>query len=194
MLVALKGTRCRNWPWDLRVHGALGHRVPETMLGCMQGSGYPRASGAEETDRPLGPEIDQQSVPRSWEVESGASPKMLSKSVRNNEKTGAGIFKVGAKTMPTFLTVILLTSELLTITIKNCESARNKAKFGFGSLCTRAFKAVILFCRSSSSSAALVHFLNSLRSEVAYAHQGRARNPNGALVSTLSWATLAGTA
>jgi hypothetical protein len=41
---------------------------------------------------------------------------------------------VGAKTMPTFLIVILFTSELLTMIIKNCTSARSKARFGRGSL------------------------------------------------------------
>ena len=61
------------------------------------------------------------------------SPKMLSKSVRNMENTGAGMFRVGAKTMPTLRTVILLISELLTISIKNSDSARSNARFGLGS-------------------------------------------------------------
>lgn len=65
---------------------------------------------------------------------SGILSNMLSKSVRNMEKTGAGMLSVGAKTMPTFLIVILFTSELLTMIIKNCTSARSKARFGRGSL------------------------------------------------------------
>src|SRR5882762_10258242 len=91
---------------------------------------------------------------------------MLSKSVRNMEKTGAGIFNVGAKTMPTFLTVILLTSELFTMTIKNSARARNSAKLGFGSLCTRELNAAIFFDFSSSSSLVLA------QSRFSIGHQG----------------------
>lgn len=79
------------------------------------------------------------------------SPKMLSKSVRNMENTGAGMLRVGAKTMPTFLTVILFTSELFTIPIKKSDRARSRARFGLGNRCTRELKAATFFCRSSSS-------------------------------------------
>lgn len=77
--------------------------------------------------------------------------KIRSNSVRNIEKTGAGMFNVGAKTMPTFLTVILLTSELFTMIIKNWTNARSKAKFGLGSLWTSELNAAILSCLSLSS-------------------------------------------
>lgn len=67
---------------------------------------------------------------------SGSSPKMASKSVKNMEKTGAGMLSVGEKTIPTLRTLILLTSELLTMPIRKAESARIKNQFALGSLCT----------------------------------------------------------
>lgn len=83
--------------------------------------------------------------------EPALSPKILSKSVRNIEKTGAGMFKVGANTIPTFRTVILFTSELLTISMRNSDRARSNDKFGFGNWRIKALKARTFFCRSSSS-------------------------------------------
>lgn len=83
--------------------------------------------------------------------ESELSPKILSKSVRNMEKTGAGIFRVGANTMPTFRTVILFTSELLTISMRNSDKARSNDRFDLGSWWIRELKARTFFCRSSSS-------------------------------------------
>ena len=68
---------------------------------------------------------------------SGSSPKTASNSVRNMAKTGAGMLRVGEKTMPTLRTLILLTSELLMIPIKKAERARRRAQLGLGSLCTR---------------------------------------------------------
>ena len=71
------------------------------------------------------------------EAFSGASTKMASKSVRNIEKTGAGILSVGEKTMPTLRMLILLTSELLMTVIKKLDSARRSVKLGLGSLFTK---------------------------------------------------------
>lgn len=99
-------------------------------------------------------------------LSSGVPSKISSKSVRNIEKTGAGIFRVGAKTIPTFLTVILLTSELLTMTIKNWTNARSKARFGFGSLWTKELKAAIFFCFSLKS--AVDNSISSLLINVQY--------------------------
>lgn len=71
-------------------------------------------------------------------VPSGVSLKMESNSVRNMEKTGAGMLRVGEKTMQTLRILILLTSELLTILMRKAERARRRVKLGFGSLCTSA--------------------------------------------------------
>ena len=65
---------------------------------------------------------------------SGAVPKILSKSVRKAEKTGAGMLSVGENTIPTLRTFILLTSEFLTTSIRNLQSALSKVQFGSGSL------------------------------------------------------------
>ena len=82
---------------------------------------------------------------------SGSSPKMASKSVRNMAKTGAGMLRVGEKTMPTLRTLILLMSELLMMLIRKAERARMRAQFGFGSLCTRRLYAASFFHFSSRS-------------------------------------------
>ena len=81
----------------------------------------------------------------------GSEPKMASKSVRKVENTGAGMFNVGAKTIPTLRTLILLTLELLTIPIRNSERARIKVQLGRGSLCTSMLNAMIFFSLLSSS-------------------------------------------
>lgn len=67
---------------------------------------------------------------------SGPSPKIALNSVKNIENTGAGIFRVGEKTIPTLRTLILLISELLTMPMRNAESARIKVQLAFGSRCT----------------------------------------------------------
>lgn len=66
------------------------------------------------------------------------SPKIASNSVRNMEKTGAGMLSVGEKTIPTLRMVILLTSALLMMLMRNEERARKRVKLAFGSLYTRA--------------------------------------------------------
>lgn len=77
-------------------------------------------------------------------VSSGSPPKIVLNSLRNIDKTGAGIFNVGEKTIPTipesalafflrdtkqnilpFRTVILFRSELSTIVMRKAESARS---------------------------------------------------------------------
>ena len=68
---------------------------------------------------------------------SGSSVNIASNSVKNIANTGAGMFRVGEKTIPTLRTLILLTSELLIMPIKKADRARSSAQFGFGSLCTR---------------------------------------------------------
>lgn len=82
---------------------------------------------------------------------SGSSPKMASKSVRNMAKTGAGMLRVGEKTMPTLRTLILLMSELFTMLIRKAESARMRPQLAFGSLCTKRLYAAIFFAFSSRS-------------------------------------------
>ncbi len=72
------------------------------------------------------------------EESSSISPKTASNSVRNMEKTGAGILSVGEKTMPTLRMLILLTSELSIIEMRNADRARRSVKLGFGSLCMSA--------------------------------------------------------
>lgn len=69
---------------------------------------------------------------------SSVSPKTASNSVKNIEKTGAGMLSVGEKTMPTLRILILLTSELSMIVMRNADRARRSVKLGFGSLCMRA--------------------------------------------------------
>ena len=71
---------------------------------------------------------------------SSAIPKMSVKSVKKNEISGAGILSVGANTMPTFRTVILFTSELSTISMRNDDRWRSSSKLFLGSLCTRTLK------------------------------------------------------
>ena len=67
-------------------------------------------------------------------VGSGSVPKMASKSVRKAEKTGAGMLRVGEKTMPTLRTDILLMLLLFTMPIRKAERARMRVQFGRGSL------------------------------------------------------------
>ena len=62
----------------------------------------------------------------------GAVPKMESKSVRKAAKIGAGMLRVGEKTMPTLRTLILLTSELLMTPMRKAERARMSVQFGRG--------------------------------------------------------------
>ena len=71
-----------------------------------------------------------------WSL-GGGVPKIASKSVRKEAKMGGGTFKVGEKTMPTFLTVILFSCELLTTPIRNADKARIKVQLGSGRWCTR---------------------------------------------------------
>ena len=70
-------------------------------------------------------------------VGSRFSRKTASNSVRNIERTGVGILRVGEKTMPTLRMVILLTSALLIMLMRKAERARRSVKFGLGSLWTR---------------------------------------------------------
>lgn len=72
------------------------------------------------------------------EESSDVSPKTASNSVKNIAKTGAGILSVGEKTMPTLRMLILLTSELSIIVMRNADRARRSVKLGIGSLCMRA--------------------------------------------------------
>ena len=87
---------------------------------------------------------------------SGSAPKMASKSVRNAEITGAGMLRVGEKTIPTLRTLILLTIELFTMLIKNADNARTKLQFANGNLWTSTLYALIFAGLSSSSAQELV--------------------------------------
>lgn len=80
-----------------------------------------------------------------------SSANMESKSVRNMAKTGAGMFKVGAKTMPTFRMLILFTSEFLIIIIRKADSARMRTQFSLGSFCTKILYAATFLDLSSKS-------------------------------------------
>lgn len=85
------------------------------------------------------------------EASSNSLLKMASKSVRKVEKTGAWMLRVGEKTMQTFRTLILLTLELLTMLMRNSESARIRVQFASGSFRTRILKAAIFLDFSSRS-------------------------------------------
>lgn len=63
------------------------------------------------------------------EASSYSTAKMELKSVRNVENTGAGMLRVGEKTMQTLRTLILLTLELLTMPMRNSERARIRVQF-----------------------------------------------------------------
>ena len=76
---------------------------------------------------------------------------MSMKSVKKKAISGAGMFRVGAKTMPTLRTVILFVWELSTTSIKKADRWRNSSKFAMGSLCTRTLKLWIFLLRSSIS-------------------------------------------
>jgi len=82
---------------------------------------------------------------------SRAAPKMSAKSVKKNDISGAGMLSVGAKTMPTFLTVILLSPALSTISIRKDERCRRSSKLAWGNLCTSTLKVWIFLLRSSMS-------------------------------------------
>lgn len=62
---------------------------------------------------------------------------MASKSVRKAANMGAGIWRVGEKTMPTLRTDILLTLELLTTEMRKAERARRRVQFALGRRWTR---------------------------------------------------------
>jgi hypothetical protein len=78
-------------------------------------------------------------------------PKMSGKSVKKKDINGAGIFNVGANTMPTFRTVILLTPEFSTISMRKEDMCRRSSKFTRGNLWTRTLNAWIFLDRSSKS-------------------------------------------
>lgn len=101
--------------------------------------------------------------PRACGKDGGVSPNIRSKSDKNRENTGAGMLRVGAKTMPTFRTVILLTSELLTTLIRNSERALRSAIFGFGKRWTKVWNAAIFFCLSSRSRSRLAYCTYGIR-------------------------------
>ena len=84
-------------------------------------------------------------------VLSGSFAKIASKSVRNAEMTGAGILRVGEKTIPTLRTLILLILDLLTMLMRNADRARTKVQLAKGNLCTSTLYASILDGLSSSS-------------------------------------------
>ena len=73
----------------------------------------------------------------SWVGEpasSRAAPKMSGKSVRKKAMRGAGMLSVGANTMPTLRTVILLMPALFTISMRKEESCCKSSKLAPGSL------------------------------------------------------------
>lgn len=82
---------------------------------------------------------------------SNLSPKIRSKSVRNEEKRGTGMLRVAEKTMQTLRTLILFMFELFVILIRNSDSARTRVQFGSGSFRTSVFSAAIFLDLSLSS-------------------------------------------
>jgi hypothetical protein len=82
---------------------------------------------------------------------SRAVPKISGKSVRKKDIRGAGMLSVGANTMPTFLTVILLRLAFSTISIKKDERCRSSSKLACGNLCTSTLNVCIFLWRSSMS-------------------------------------------
>ena len=86
---------------------------------------------------------------------------MSAKSVKKKAISGAGIFKVGANTMPTFLTVILFEAALSTTSIRKEDIWRSSSKLAMGSLCTRTLKLWIFLLLSSMSADVSLVFLGS---------------------------------
>ena len=76
-------------------------------------------------------------VGRTAVLDGGAVSKMALKSVRKVAKTGAGMLRVGEKTMPTLRTPILLTCALFTMPIRKAESARTRVQLARGRRWTR---------------------------------------------------------
>lgn len=126
---------------------------------------------------------------------SNSDPKMSSNSVRNIEKTGAGMLRVGEKTMPTetdqqspvhasntqclpLRTVILLTSELLTMLKRKAERALSKDQFACGSLRTSPLYAEIFLSFSSRSGCPSALLQNGI---IHLTYQVPVGNPDAAL-------------
>lgn len=82
---------------------------------------------------------------------SNLSPKMRSKSVRNEEKTGTGMLRVAEKTMQTLRTLILFKLELSVMLIRNSDRARTRVQFGSGSFRTSFFIVAIFLDFSLTS-------------------------------------------